>query len=57
MYEVMTLVTCAGMRVTGGDGRSEGPGSAEEADRGGGLLIIQGFGVGQVLEPSMAVCR
>ena len=34
----------------GGDGRGEGPGTAEEADRGGGLLIIQGLGVGQTRE-------
>ena len=28
-----------------GDG--EGPGAAEEADRGGGLLVVEGLGVGQ----------
>ena len=31
-------------------GGEEGPGTAEEADRGGGLLIIQGLGVGQAGE-------
>ena len=31
-----------------GDG--EGPGTAEEADRGGGLLVVEGLGVGQTGE-------
>lgn len=28
-------------------GGEEGPGTAEEADRGGGLLVVEGLGVGQ----------
>ena len=31
-------------------GGQEGPGAAEEADRGGGLLVIRGLGVGQAGE-------
>ena len=31
-------------------GGEEGPGTAEEADRGGGLLVVEGLGVGQAGE-------
>ena len=31
-------------------GGQEGPGAAEEADRGGGLLVVEGLGVGRAGE-------
>ena len=34
-------------RGQGGDCRGEGPDAAEEADRGGGFLVVEGLGVGE----------
>lgn len=38
-------------------GGEEGPGAAEEADRGRGSLVIEGLGVGQaVMSDSLGQC-